>query len=320
MKRKKFVKKEDAVAFIEDLIGSDLHAKRTLSLANATVGVLASTSLSIHAIGHGLAYAYGATSKHSIKQVDRLLSNQGVVLNELFPLWVKDVLGQRQEAVVALDWTDFEKDGQATLELSLVTSHGRATPLMWRTVLKSELRGQRQQIESWMLLDFAMLVEGKVKVTVLADRGFDDHAFLGLIQRLKNFEYVIRFRGSTIVTDSKGEQAGQGLGRQGRQGKNHPQRSPDTQGFRGRNYRLHAGQEDEGRLVPGIEQAECSGEGLGEVLCQALEHRSLVPGSQRPKIWPGTCLGPDQESRAPRSTPPSQGVRSGLDDAARGCW
>lgn len=75
MKRKKFVKREDAVAFVEDLIGSDLHAKRTLSLANATVGVLASTSLSIHAIGHGLAYAYGTTSKHSIKQVDRLLSN-----------------------------------------------------------------------------------------------------------------------------------------------------------------------------------------------------------------------------------------------------
>lgn len=205
MKTRKFVKKEDAVSFVSDLVGSDIHAKRTLSLSNATVGVLASTSLSIHAIGHGLAYAYGTTSKHSIKQVDRLLSNQGVDLDELFPLWVKDVLGQRKEVVVVLDWTDFDKDDQTTLELSLVTSHGRATPLMWRSVLKSELKGQRQQIESKMILDFAILVEGEVKVTVLADRGFDDHAFLGFIQGLKNFEYVIRFRGNTIVTDSKGE-------------------------------------------------------------------------------------------------------------------
>jgi hypothetical protein len=28
-----------------------------------------------------------------------------------------------------MDWTDFDADDQATLALSLVTNHGRATPL-----------------------------------------------------------------------------------------------------------------------------------------------------------------------------------------------
>lgn len=205
MKRKKFVKKQDAVAFVSELIGTDMHAKRVLSLANATVGVLASTSLSVHAIGHGLAYAYGLASKHSIKQVDRMLSNLGIDLDVIFPLWTKDIIGDRKEIVVILDWTDFEKDDQVTLELSLATRHGRATPLMWRTVIKSELKGNMRQIEAKMILDFAMLIPDDVKVTVLADRGFDDHAFLEFIQSLKNFDYIIRFRGNTIVTDKKGE-------------------------------------------------------------------------------------------------------------------
>jgi hypothetical protein len=30
--------------------------------------------------------------------------------------------------VVALDWTDFDADNQATIMLSLITDHGRATP------------------------------------------------------------------------------------------------------------------------------------------------------------------------------------------------
>ncbi|MEO5375822.1 MAG: hypothetical protein H7840_16430 [Alphaproteobacteria bacterium] len=38
--------------------------------------------------------------------------------------------------VVAMDWTDFDADDQATLVLSLVTNHGRATPLLWLSVCR----------------------------------------------------------------------------------------------------------------------------------------------------------------------------------------
>jgi hypothetical protein len=33
-----------------------------------------------------------------------------------------------------MDWTAFDADGQATLMLSLLSSHGRATLLIWHTV------------------------------------------------------------------------------------------------------------------------------------------------------------------------------------------
>jgi len=41
-------------------------------MANATLGVLFSSSLAVHAIGQGLANARGLITKHAVKQVDRL--------------------------------------------------------------------------------------------------------------------------------------------------------------------------------------------------------------------------------------------------------
>ena len=63
--------------FLDGLFDGDLHAKRVLSLANATLGVIRATSPAVAAIGQGLAPARGLTTKHALKQVDRLLSNPG---------------------------------------------------------------------------------------------------------------------------------------------------------------------------------------------------------------------------------------------------
>ena len=41
--------------------------------------------------------------------------------------------GVRTEVVVALDWTSFAADEQETIVLSMLTGHGRATPLLWKT-------------------------------------------------------------------------------------------------------------------------------------------------------------------------------------------
>jgi hypothetical protein len=93
--------------------------------------------------------------KHATKQIDRLLPNSGLDVDALFAVWVPFVLGARPEAVVAMDWTDFDGDDQTTLGLYLVTSHGRATPLMWRTVRKSELKKRRNEYEDALLERFA---------------------------------------------------------------------------------------------------------------------------------------------------------------------
>ena len=78
------LRRDDISEFITKLYEGDLHAKRVLSLANATLGVLTSASLAVHAIGQGLAQAMGKLSKHGIKQVDRLLSNEAIDVETFF--------------------------------------------------------------------------------------------------------------------------------------------------------------------------------------------------------------------------------------------
>jgi hypothetical protein len=66
------------------------------------------------------------------------------ILPRLTGIYVKTavigrLVGDRQEIVAALDWTEYDADDQSTFVLSMVTGHGRATPLLWKTVVKSKL-------------------------------------------------------------------------------------------------------------------------------------------------------------------------------------
>jgi hypothetical protein len=155
--------------YLDAIFSEDLHAKRVKSLANGALGVMTSASLAVSIIGQSLAQARGLLSKHAIKQVDRLLSNQGIVVWDMFAPWVAEIVGQRKTIVVAMDWTDFDADDQTTLALNLVTNHGRATPLLWLTVLKDELKDKRNDYEDLCLARLAEVLPKGVAVTILAD-------------------------------------------------------------------------------------------------------------------------------------------------------
>lgn len=188
-------------AFVKELIGEDVHAARVMSFASGVVGVIHAATLGVHAIGRGLADAMGLDPKHAIKQVDRLLSNGGITVWHGFEQWVKFVVAARSEIVVALDWTEFDKDDQSTIAAYLVTSHGRATPLVWKTVRKSELKNQRNEHEYQVIRRLHEILAQGVRITLLADRGFGDQklfAYLGLL----GWSYAIRFRQIIWVTNA----------------------------------------------------------------------------------------------------------------------
>jgi Transposase DDE domain len=189
---------------VDAVFGEELHKKRVLSLANAAVGVMQAASLAVSSIGRGLAIAEGLAPKHAIKQVDRMLSNDGIDVDRAQALWASFVVGTRKEILVALDWTEFDRDRHSTLALHLVTKHGRATPLLWKTVSKARLRGRRNTHEDRLLQRLRAVIADDVKVTVLADRGFGDAALYALHWEL-GFDHVIRFRGDVIVTNANGE-------------------------------------------------------------------------------------------------------------------
>jgi len=135
-------------------------------MANAALGVVASASLIIHRIGRGLARALNLSDKHAIKQVDRLLSNKKLSVENCSEYWVPYVIGARKEVKVTMDWTDFDGDKQTTLSLNLVTSHGRATPLLWKTFSKKTLKNNRNNYEDELLVRLRELIPDDVKVTI----------------------------------------------------------------------------------------------------------------------------------------------------------
>lgn len=186
-------------AFVHDLLADEIHAKRVESIANAVVGVTWASTLSIQTIGHGLSVALNKNSKHAIKQVDRLLSNAGVDVWALFEQWVPYVLADRSEAIVAIDWTDFEPDDHVTCAAQLITNHGRSTALVWKTIPKSELKGQQIRIEDEVIERLHAVTPPRVDVTLLADRGFGDQARYEHLTQL-GWDYVIRFRENILVS------------------------------------------------------------------------------------------------------------------------
>jgi hypothetical protein len=190
--------------FVEQLVGDDYHAKRVLSLANGVVGTIHAAALAVHFIGEGLALAEGLDPKHAIKQVDRLLSNPAISVEKFFARWVAFVVAERKALRVALDWTEFDRDGQITIALYLLTRHGRATPLLWKTVRKSDLKERQGEYEDAIVEQLHDLLGADVRVTLLADRGFGDQARYEHLDRL-GFSFVIRFRENILVESAEGE-------------------------------------------------------------------------------------------------------------------
>src|SRR3954470_5100154 len=128
-----------------------LHARTEDSIAEAVLGLLHSSRLSVTAIGTAWARVTGHSAKHGVKQIDRLLSNENFLLPEGLRAYVRQVIGSRKSIITALDWTEYAPDGQSTICLSLITGHGRATPLLWKTVEVSALKDRRNSYEDELL-------------------------------------------------------------------------------------------------------------------------------------------------------------------------
>jgi len=184
---------EHAREVVEEILGDELHLAVARSVANGVAGVLSATMASVAAIGRAYAELAGIREKSGIKQVDRLLSNDGMKLSVVLPQWVRYVVGELRSIVVAMDWTDFDDDDHTTLCVSMMTSHGRATPLAWKTVKKSKLRNRRTRHELQMVKDLRDWLPESVSVEWLADRAFGYQQLYELLASY-GWHYTIRFR------------------------------------------------------------------------------------------------------------------------------
>jgi hypothetical protein len=196
------------IACVQELLtDARLHAKTDRSIAQAVLGTLHSARLSVTAIGTAWARVTGHDAKHGVKQVDRLVSNENFSLPDCMRAYVRQVIGERTSIIAALDWTEYAPDGHSTICLSLVTKHGRATPLLWKTVETSAMKGRRNGYEDELLhlLKTCLPRDRQVRVIVLADRGFGDAALYAELQEELGFDFIIRFRRHVHIEVQGGE-------------------------------------------------------------------------------------------------------------------
>lgn len=197
------VREQKVRDFVVDLLSPQMHKKRADSIASAVFGTMNSDRLGSSGIGTALAAATGGSAKHGIKQVDRLLGNERFEVESAFRAIVPWVVGSRSEIIVTMDWTEYARDGHSRIALNLVTTHGRATPLVWMTVEAKKLKDKRNDFEDEVLHLLHRVLPGGVKVTILADRGFGDQKLYRFLQDL-GWDFIIRFRGTITVENPDG--------------------------------------------------------------------------------------------------------------------
>jgi hypothetical protein len=198
------VGREELDELMGAVFGGAIHAQRSASLSEGVDGVLHAASLGVRAIGHGLAVANGLAPRHAIKQVDRLLSNPTLDREDVARCWVRFVVAERTALAVNFAWTAFADSAQAMIVLGTQTEHGRRTPLGWKTVTRSKLKGQRNAHADELLGLLADVLPQGVRVTVVADRGFSDLKLSRFLKEL-GFESIMRVRGVVYVASADGE-------------------------------------------------------------------------------------------------------------------
>jgi hypothetical protein len=139
--------------------------------------------------------AQGLAPRHAIKHVDRLLSQPKRSMEQVFGCWVPCVVGERRALGVNGDWTELVEADQRMVVLGRHTGHGRRTPLLWQTVTRSTLLGQRHAQEDALLVTLAAVVPPEVRVTGVADRGLADHTLYRFLSAELGCDLIMRCRG-----------------------------------------------------------------------------------------------------------------------------
>jgi hypothetical protein len=259
-----------------------------------------------------LAQARGLLPKNAVKQVDRLLSNRRLEAWDVFATWVPEMVGARTDVVVAMDWTDYDADGQATLAFKLVTRHGRATPLVWLSAHKDDLKDTRNDYEDAGLRRLAEVLPDGVTATILA--GFADTKLFEFLTEL-GFGYVIRLRGNTKVSAADGttRPAANWIGQGGRARKLSDAAVTEARRPIGAAVCVHArDMKEPWCLVTSNRAAD------HQALLETLGGGAQLPGYQGPALRP--VRGAHRRSAAPRPAAAAQRLRRRPAHPARCRW
>lgn len=139
--------------------------------------------------------------KYRLKRLDRFLSNGKVRVYDCFAPLVPRILklAVRIEGYlpILVDHTDVGQD--LRVFYAAVLFKRRALPLCFFVFNKRQIRYSQNKIEEALLEVLHALVPARIKVVLVADRGFGRVALFRFIEQTLRWQYVIRVKGKVTV-------------------------------------------------------------------------------------------------------------------------
>ena len=187
--------RKDAIAWVVSVCQASLRLSQAKTLSILVAAAMRVQRVSLANIGR----AMQGCAKHQIKRCWRFCANDRVETADAMRGIVFKLLKKRskKKLLVALDWVDIK--GFQTLVASVVLK-GRSTPIAWASTTNHVYDGHRSRnaFEESLLLVLRSMIPRKIKVVILADRGFGRTALATFCQR-QGFGYVIRIQPSVTV-------------------------------------------------------------------------------------------------------------------------
>jgi hypothetical protein len=186
--------RSQAIAWVVSVCSVSLRLSQAKTLAILVASAMRVQRISLANIGRMME----GKVKHQIKRCWRFCANDRVETADAMRGVVRRLLKKRKKKLlVAVDWVDIK--GYQTLMASVVLK-GRSTPIAWASTTNHVYDGHksRNAFEESLLLVLRDMIPQRVRVIILADRGFGRTALATFCQRY-GFGYVIRIKPSVTV-------------------------------------------------------------------------------------------------------------------------
>lgn len=184
-------------SFCHAVFGSLRKAQRE-NMGRSVAALLAGQDAHLSAVARD--FEGSPAFKYRLKRFDRFIGNNRVKTWECFKALVPVILklADRMSGYlpVVIDHTDVGKDLRVLY--AAVLFGRRALPLLFYVFNKRNVRHSQNKIEESLLAHLKQLVPTRLKIVIVADRGFGRVSLFRFIESL-NWHYVIRIKGTVTI-------------------------------------------------------------------------------------------------------------------------
>src|SRR5262245_3866893 len=179
-------------------VGASLRTSQAKTLAELVYAAVPTQRATLANLGRAM--TGNARCKHRIKRAGRFIANKRVTVADAMTGVIARLAKGIDALVVALDWVEVRN--LHTLVAAAVVE-GRSVPLVWHSYPEWELAKSQNNLEEGLIRLLRSLVPDRVRIILLADRGFGRTELARTLLGLTNVSFVIRVKAKVKVRHPK---------------------------------------------------------------------------------------------------------------------